>query len=150
MPGAIADQLAEDGRFFDEPLIIGFQTVLVAGTDQRDFENVGQRNGEIEIALAEAALIQIGVDCAEGGTLEGERNAERVGVVAEAVGLRAAALLGDPDGMALAADEFGEGVAELGGFVRAGGDDEFGFQAAFVVDPEEADDGGFGLGLQEF
>ena len=78
-----------------------------------------------------------------------ERHAERVGIVAEAVGLRAAALLGDPHGVALAADQFGERIAELDGFVRAVGDDEFGFQPAFVVDPQEADDGSCGLILQQ-
>ena len=63
--GRIADQLAEDGRFVDEPLIIGFQRRLLAGADEGDDENVGQRNGEIEIGLAKTALIQIGVNCAE-------------------------------------------------------------------------------------
>ncbi len=63
----------------------------MASADEGDFENVGQGNGKVEIALAEAALIEIGVDRAKRVAFVGERDAERVGVMTETVGLRAAA-----------------------------------------------------------
>ncbi len=77
-------------------------------------------NGEIEIALAEAALIEIGVDRAEGVAFVSERDAERIGIMTETVGPAGCrACFGDPDRVALAADEFGEGVAELGWFLAS-------------------------------
>ena len=112
--GAIADQLAEGG-FGDQAVVIGFDGDLMTGANQGDDEDVGQRDGEIEIALAEAALIEIGVNGADGVMVVDQRNAERVGVVIEAIGFGLGALAGDPDGVALAANEFGEGIAELDG-----------------------------------
>ena len=60
----MADQFAVGG-FIDQPLIIGGQRGLLVGANQGDHENVGQRDGEFEIGLAEAALIEIGMDGAE-------------------------------------------------------------------------------------
>ena len=58
----------------------------------------------------------------------------------QAVGLRAAALLGDPDRMPLAADQFGERIAEARrGSVEPVGNDQLRFQPAVVVTPQKAD-----------
>ncbi len=113
MAGALADEFAVGG-FIDQALILGGQRGLLVGANQGHDQDVGQRDGEFEIGLAEAALIEIGVNGAHRVAVADERHAQGIGVVGQAFGLGgAAALLGDPHGVALAADQFGERIAEM-------------------------------------
>ncbi len=145
---AIADQLAEGGRFIDQPLIIGFQTALPPRALQCDYDDVGQRNRKIEIVLTETALIEIAVYGAQSNVVDNERHAQGIGVMPQAVGLRAAALLGDPHRMALPAHQFGERIAQFHAVGRALGNHQFRFQPAAIVAPQESDDRCPGLLLQ--
>ena len=74
---------------------------------QRDRHEVGHRDDEVEIRLAEPAVFQIDVDRAERlpfavAALAHQRRAHGIGKVLDVLRLAAGRLIGDPHGVALA------------------------------------------------
>ena len=115
-----------------------------AGSDERDRHDVGHGNDEVEIRLAEAAVFEIDVDRADRRAFAifaaDERRANGIGKVAQVLRAFFRCLVGDPHGVALSRHEFGERLIERDAIGGIAGNDQLRFQAAFVVDREEADD----------
>ena len=57
--------------FVGQALLLDLEHRFAAGTNERDREDVGQRNRDVEIGLAEAALFEVDVDRAERVRLRG-------------------------------------------------------------------------------
>ena len=85
---AIADQFRVAGRLLDKTLVVALQRREREGSHQRDGDDVGDGDDEVEIGLAEAAGLEIDVDRAERRPFAfvgapDERSADAVGKVAE-------------------------------------------------------------------
>ena len=100
-------------RFFDQALIVALQCGECASSDKRDCDDIGHRDDEVEVGLAESAIFEIDVDCAERGAFAvfiaaNEGRANGIGEVTEVLGALFRRLICDPYGVSLARNEFGE------------------------------------------
>ena len=137
---AIADQFAVAWRLSGQPLVVGFQTAALPGADQRHDHDVGRGDRHLEVALLKPSAVEIDVQCPERRFLMDQRHADRVRIVEQTFAGFVGLLLGDPHGATLAADQFGERMAQIHRLGRSVGNDQFRPQPLGFVDPQKTND----------